>query len=383
MKFAHFSHVWGKPGMTAHQRYEQLWRELALCDDLGFDYSFCVEHHFRPDESWMSSPALYAVGGGARTKRLRVGAMGFVVPLHHPLRLAEEIAIVDQMLGGRFECGLVPGISAGYFTPFGIDYNFRKSPTFEFVHYLRAAYGDKQPFSFHGDNHNTDSALLAVQPVQKPHPPLWMMSRDPPTLEFCAKDGVNTGYFISFPRHEAGPRYRKFLADWNQAGHGRKPNIAYSTVVYVDETDKKALDTALFRASRAYEGLLPLGEPGETLRGPARQADGALRGARRARRRQDHVEHLQSGLHHGERAGVRRLAGDRDEEAPQGRRDRLLQHLHGRVQFRRSAGGRPDALDPAVRREGDAGAARLRAVLTRMERQCHARRSGLSSLICR
>ena len=111
MKFAHFSHVWGKPNMTAHERYEQLWRELALCDDLGFDYSFCVEHHFRPDESWMSSPALYAVAGGARTKRLRVGAMGFVVPLHHPLRLAEEIAIVDQMLGGRFECGLVPGIS--------------------------------------------------------------------------------------------------------------------------------------------------------------------------------------------------------------------------------------------------------------------------------
>jgi hypothetical protein len=97
MKFAHFSHVWGKPNMTAHQRYEQLWRELALCDDLGFDYSFCVEHHFRPDESWMSSPALYAVAGGARTKRLRVGSMGVVVPLHNPLRLVEEIAIVDQI----------------------------------------------------------------------------------------------------------------------------------------------------------------------------------------------------------------------------------------------------------------------------------------------
>ena len=53
MKFAHFSHVWGKPNMTAHQRYEQLWRELELCDEIGFDYSFCVEHHFRPDESWM------------------------------------------------------------------------------------------------------------------------------------------------------------------------------------------------------------------------------------------------------------------------------------------------------------------------------------------
>jgi alkanesulfonate monooxygenase SsuD/methylene tetrahydromethanopterin reductase-like flavin-dependent oxidoreductase (luciferase family) len=103
MKFSHFSHIWAKPGMTPHQRYEQLWRELALCDELGFDHSFCVEHHFRPDESWMSSPSLYAVGAGARTRRLRVGPMGYIVPLYHPLRLAEEIAIVDQMLGGRME----------------------------------------------------------------------------------------------------------------------------------------------------------------------------------------------------------------------------------------------------------------------------------------
>jgi alkanesulfonate monooxygenase SsuD/methylene tetrahydromethanopterin reductase-like flavin-dependent oxidoreductase (luciferase family) len=146
MKFAHFSHVWAKPGMTPHERYEQLWRELALCDEVGFDYAFCVEHHFRPDESWMSSPSLYAVGAGARTERLRVGPMGYIVPLYHPLRLAEEIAIVDQMLGGRLELGLVPGINADYFRPFGLDYAERKSPTLEFVGYLRAAFGEKQPF---------------------------------------------------------------------------------------------------------------------------------------------------------------------------------------------------------------------------------------------
>ena len=83
MHFAHFSHIWCKPGMTPHQRYEQLWRELQLCDETGFEYSFCVEHHFRPDESWMSSPSLYAVGAGARTKRLRIGPMGYIVPLYH------------------------------------------------------------------------------------------------------------------------------------------------------------------------------------------------------------------------------------------------------------------------------------------------------------
>ena len=264
MKFAHFSHVWGKPGMTPHERYEQLWREVGLCDDLGFDFSFCVEHHFRPDESWMSSPSLYAVGAGARTRRLRVGTMGYIVPLYNPLRLAEEIAIVDQMLGGRFECGLVPGITAAYFEPFGIDYGFRKSPTLEFVAYLRAAYGE-QPFSFSGDNHRTAAARLAVLPVQRPHPPLWMMSRDPPTLEFCARNAINPGYFISFPREEAAPRYRKFLADWRLHGQPGTPNIGYSTVVYVDETDERALDVARLRAGRAYAGLLPAAQPGESF----------------------------------------------------------------------------------------------------------------------
>jgi alkanesulfonate monooxygenase SsuD/methylene tetrahydromethanopterin reductase-like flavin-dependent oxidoreductase (luciferase family) len=162
MKFAHFSHIWAKPGMTPHQRYEQLWRELASCDELGFDQAFCVEHHFRPDESWMSSPSLYAVGAGARTKRLRVGPMGYIVPLYHPLRLAEEIAIVDQMLGGRMELGLVPGINPDYFRPFGLDYGARKSPTLEFVDYLRAAFGETQPFSFHGREFHTDNARISV-----------------------------------------------------------------------------------------------------------------------------------------------------------------------------------------------------------------------------
>jgi len=271
VKFAHFTHIWNKPGQTPYQRYEELWRELELCDALGFDYGFCVEHHFRPDESWMSSPALYAVGAGARTKRMRVGPMGFIVPLYHPLRLAEEIAIVDQMLGGRMECGLVPGINADYFRPFGLDYDLRKTPTLEFVDYMRAAYGETQPFSWHGENFNTDSAQLSVLPVQKPHPPLWMMTRDPRTLEFCAEKGVNPGYFLVYPRADAAPRYRTFLENWKKAGWPRKPNIAYCTVVYVDETDEKALDVALTRASRAYEGFLPPPKPGETFEDRVRE----------------------------------------------------------------------------------------------------------------
>ena len=249
--------------MTPHDRYEQLCDELELCDTLDFDYGFCVEHHFMPHESWMSAPSLYSVAAGTRTKRMRVGPMGYIVPLYNSLRLAEEIAVIDQMLNGRLEVGLVPGIMGSYFEPFGVDYNFRKSPTLEYVDYIRAAYGDIQPFSFCGENHQTKEALLAVLPVQKPHPPLWMMSRDPETLEFLAANGINTGNFLVFPRKVAAPRYKKYLEDWNKAGWSGKPRIAYATTVYVDESDDKALEIALFRASRAYEGILPL--PKETF----------------------------------------------------------------------------------------------------------------------
>ncbi len=255
MKFAHFAHVWGKPGLTPAQRYHQLWRELELCDELGFDYGFCVEHHFRPDESWSSAPGLYAVGAGARTKRIRLGGMGHVVPLHHPLRLVEEIAVTDQMLDGRLEVGLVPGISPQNFPPFSADYKQRREITLEFVSFLRAAFTDAPSFSFEGKHHHFKNVKLAVNPVQRPHPPLWIETRDPATLEFCAREGINVGYFLVYPREEAAPRYRKYLEQWRAAGHKHKPHIAYSTVVYVDETDEKALSVALHDASQAYRGF--------------------------------------------------------------------------------------------------------------------------------
>jgi alkanesulfonate monooxygenase SsuD/methylene tetrahydromethanopterin reductase-like flavin-dependent oxidoreductase (luciferase family) len=98
-----------------------------------------------------------------------------------------------------------------------------------------------------------------------------MMSRDPQTLEFCAKHGINPGYFLVYPRADAAPRYRKFLADWATAGWPQPPKIAYCTIVHVDESDEKALDVALGRAARAYEGFLPPPKPGETFQQRTRE----------------------------------------------------------------------------------------------------------------
>jgi len=203
----------------------------------------------------MSAPNLYAVAAAARTKRIRLGGMGHVVPLHNPIRLIEEIAVADQMMDGRLDIGLVPGITDVYFKPFGVNFQTRREVTLDFVGFLKAAYSRPHPFSYDSKHHKFHDLSLAVTPVQTPHPPLWIETRDPDTLAFCAKEGINVGYFILFPRKDAAPRYRKYLADWQAAGWKGKPNIAYSTVVYVDESDAKALKTALADAGKAYQGF--------------------------------------------------------------------------------------------------------------------------------
>lgn len=257
MKFAHFAHVWGKRGLDPAERYRQLWRELQLCDELSFDFGFCVEHHFNPGESWMSAPSLYTVGAGARTKRIRLGGMGYVVPLHHPLRLAEEIALTDQMIEGRLEIGLVSGVAPAMFGPFNGDFQNRRARTVEFAAMLKSCYTDGPGFDFKGAFHDFKGVKLSVNPAQRPHPPVWLETRDPATLAFCAENGFHTGYFMVFSREETAPRYRVFLEQWKAAGWAHKPNIGYSTVVFVDETDERAIANGLAHASRAYRGFFP------------------------------------------------------------------------------------------------------------------------------
>ena len=132
--------------------------------------------------------------------------------------------------------------------------------------FLRAAYSDAEQFDFDGRFHQATGLKLAVKPVQRPHPPIWIETRDSATLEFCAKEGIHTGYFLLFPRDDAARRYRVFLENWGKAGWKEKPNIAYSTVVYVDETNKKALKNGLDHASQAYRGFLPPNLEGKALK---------------------------------------------------------------------------------------------------------------------
>jgi alkanesulfonate monooxygenase SsuD/methylene tetrahydromethanopterin reductase-like flavin-dependent oxidoreductase (luciferase family) len=240
VKFAHFSHVWNKPGMTAADRYRELWGELELCDELGFDYAFAVEHHFRPHESWMPSPAAYCAAAAAHTKRLHIGPMGYLVPVYDPLRIVEEAAVLDNILDGRLELGLVSGILPEYFPPYSADYDNRAALTNEALAIIKTAFASDDPFSFEGQFHQYHDVQLNVRPIQKPHPPFWLESRTPSTLEMLGREGAHTGYTFFSYRPEVVPAYRGYLEHWAKAGHSFEPNISYWALVYVDETDELA-----------------------------------------------------------------------------------------------------------------------------------------------
>ena len=241
MRFGHLTQMIERGNMIAQERYKQLWRELQLCDELGFDFGFTAEQHF---SQMMPSPAVYCTGGSACTKRIRLGPMGYVVPFHEPIHIAEEAAILDNVLDGRLELGLVPGIIPSHFRMVGADWENRNVLTREAMLLVKAVFGTEGPVTFDGPIHQYHECRLAVRPVQKPHPPIWIMSREPDTLRFLAEEGVNTGFLFIMPRHEVAPRYREYLRLWQESGHPNRPNIAYANNIYVDETDEIAVAKA-------------------------------------------------------------------------------------------------------------------------------------------
>src|SRR5207244_660621 len=117
--------------------------------------------------------------------------MGYMAPLYDPLRIVEEAAVLDNLLHGRLELGLVSGIVPDYFTHYRADFAHRRERTHEALAVVKAAFTSEEPWSYDGAYHQYADVTLSVQPVQRPHPPLWIQSRDPDTLALLAREGVH------------------------------------------------------------------------------------------------------------------------------------------------------------------------------------------------
>ncbi len=170
--------------------------ELAqAAETLGFRNVWLAEHHFST-YGYLSRPAQLATYVAAKTTRLRVGTAVIVVPLHHPLVIAEEIATLDLLSGGRLDVGLGRGYQHYEFERFGLELENGRARWEESVDVILRAFGGR-PFSYEGKFFKIPETSVFPQPLQQPRPPIWITAQSPESVEAAVRRGFNvlTGGF--------------------------------------------------------------------------------------------------------------------------------------------------------------------------------------------
>lgn len=165
---------------TLRDVYAETLEQIALLDGLGLDLVWFSEHHFVPD-GYLPNFVPVAGAAAAVTTRMRISTDIALMPFAHPIRLAEDMAVLDQLSGGRMELGVGLGYAPHEFRTFGIPVSRRVSLTEEGVDILRLAWAG-EPFSYSGKRYRFDDVRVAPAPVQPGGPPLWMASTSPASV---------------------------------------------------------------------------------------------------------------------------------------------------------------------------------------------------------
>jgi alkanesulfonate monooxygenase SsuD/methylene tetrahydromethanopterin reductase-like flavin-dependent oxidoreductase (luciferase family) len=186
---------------TERQVYRNALEQARLADDLGFDWVWCVEHHFLEEYSHCSAPEVVLAAIAAQTRQIRVGhgAVVCVPEMNHPVRVAERAAALDVISDGRLEFGTARSSTWTELGGFQVDPDDTKKTWDEFVRVLPHLWAD-QPFSYEGRCFSMPERNVLPKPVQKPHPPMWVTVTSPGTELDAAERGLgclgvaSTGY---------------------------------------------------------------------------------------------------------------------------------------------------------------------------------------------
>jgi luciferase family oxidoreductase group 1 len=204
-------------------------------EGLGFRNIWLAEHHFST-YGYLARPTQVATYIAAKTERLRVGTAVIVVPLHHPLIIAEEIATLDVLAGGRLDIGLGRGYQHYEFERLGLELDSARARWEESVDIiLKALQGE--PFSYAGKLFNIPETTIFPHPVQKPHPPIWVTAQSPESVEATVRRGFNllTGGF-GVPIERMAEFRKQFDCLVAEVKPPRLPEVGVQRAVYVTDT---------------------------------------------------------------------------------------------------------------------------------------------------
>jgi alkanesulfonate monooxygenase SsuD/methylene tetrahydromethanopterin reductase-like flavin-dependent oxidoreductase (luciferase family) len=195
MNFGTFLLMQSPSARSSQEIYSRALDMAQAAEALGFGNVWLAEHHFST-YGYLSRPAQLATYLAARTTTLRVGTAVIVVPLHHPLVVAEEIATLDLLSGGRADIGLGRGYQHYEFERLGLELDTSRARWEESVDVILKAFEGK-PFTYDGKLFKIPETSVFPQPVTKPHPPFWVTAQSPESIEATVRRGFNvlTGGF--------------------------------------------------------------------------------------------------------------------------------------------------------------------------------------------
>jgi alkanesulfonate monooxygenase SsuD/methylene tetrahydromethanopterin reductase-like flavin-dependent oxidoreductase (luciferase family) len=231
--------------------YEDRLRLIERYDAAGLHAYHLAEHHGTP-LGMAPSPGLFLAAAAQRTQRLRLGPMVYCLPMYNPLRLLEEICMLDQMSGGRLELGVGRGISpveAGFYELDPSQTSAMYQEAFDFI--LAGLSGGD--FTFEGKFYQARNVPMVLSPVQRPHPPIWYGIANPEAAEWTASNRINV--ISNQPPERVREITGRYRAAWAAAGRSDEslPLMGLSCHVVVAETEREALESARrgYRAWRA------------------------------------------------------------------------------------------------------------------------------------
>jgi alkanesulfonate monooxygenase SsuD/methylene tetrahydromethanopterin reductase-like flavin-dependent oxidoreductase (luciferase family) len=289
-------------GAAIADEYDAHIRLAQRIEELGWHSYFVIEHQNAPQGT--SSPTVYLTAVARATSTLRIGAMMWQLPFYHPLRLAQDVAMLDQLSRGRVEFGTGIGVHEHEFIRWGMDYYQRAAISEEVLEIVKMAWTHDE-VTYAGKYFHFDEALPHPKPFQQPHPPIWAAVHSDTSVEFAARNNYHVAKNLDTDEVVAG-KFDLYRRIWHESGHpGPMPRIFLMRSVHVAPTDEQAHAEAreyvLTGGERVGRG--PIAQTrigwGSHARGMGRdseRADNASRGRTMAEAARSYEFNLDSGL---------------------------------------------------------------------------------------
>jgi len=255
MQLGVFDHM-DRAAVPLGQQYAERLQLIEAYDRAGFRGYHVAEHHATP-LGMAPSPSVFLAAVAQRTARLRFGPLVYTLALYHPIRLLEEICMLDQMSGGRLELGVGRGISPFELGYYGADAEASQAVYAEALQVILQGL-THDTLNFSGRHFNFRDVPIELQPAQHPHPPLWYGVARPDSVAWTARNKVNIVCGGDAARVRGiADRYR---AEWTAAGNdlAAMPLIGVTRHLVLADSDAEALAIAQRAYAPWYRHLMQL-----------------------------------------------------------------------------------------------------------------------------